>query len=314
MKHDAKPGVKEWMVLFGLMIVWGSSFILIKQGLLVFDNLQVGALRVSISFLALLPFAIVRLKKLNIKNFWLFIIAGVLGNGFPAFLFAKAQTGLDSYMAGILNSLTPLFTLIIGVLLFKRRTRLVNISGVFVGLIGAVGLLSVAGEGSFTINFQHAVFVVLATICYALQMNFIKTFLTDYDPVTIASLAFVFIGIPSMVFLFTGTDFLYRIENVPGSLESLFYIALLGVFGTAIAIMANFWLIKRSSALFASSVTYLMPIVSIGWGILDGEAFFITYMVWIATILAGVYMANKPPYANNKFKSATGFFIRNNSK
>ncbi len=303
MKQDVKAGPKEWLVLLALMLVWGSSFILIKKGLVAFDNLQVGALRVSISFLALLPFAIFRLSKLNIKNFWLFIIAGVLGNGLPAFLFAKAQTGMDSYMAGILNSLTPLFTLVFGVLLFTRRTRLMNVLGVFVGLIGAVGLLSYAGEGSFTVNFQYAGFVVLATICYALQMNFIKTYLTDYDPITIASLAFIFIGVPSLVFVLTGTDFLYRMEHVAGSWESLGYIALLGVFGTAIAIMANFWLIKRSSALFASSVTYLMPIVSIIWGVIDGEPFLISYFVWIAAILLGVYMANRPANGRYNFLS-----------
>ncbi len=297
MKQDIKPGIKEWLVLLGLMVVWGSSFILIKRGLEAFDNLQVGALRVSISFLVLLPLAIIRLRKLNIKNFWLFIIAGLLGNGLPAFLFAKAQMGLDSYMAGILNSLTPLFTLVAGVFLFSRRTRLLNVLGVFLGLTGAIGLLSYAGEGSFTVNFQHAVFVVIATICYALQMNFIKTYMTKYDPVTIASLAFIFIGVPSLVFLFA-TDFIYRMEHVAGSWESLGFIALLGVFGTAVAIIGNFWLIKKSSALFASSVTYLMPIVSIIWGVLDGEPFLISYFIWIAAILTGVYMANKPPRIN----------------
>lgn len=312
MKHDSQPGTKEWLVLLLLMLVWGSSFILIKKGLESFDNLQVGALRVSISFIALLPFAISRLKKLKIKNFWLFVIAGVLGNGLPAFLFAKAQTGLDSYMAGILNSLTPLFTLIVGVLIFGRRTRAINVIGVIVGFIGATGLLSVAGEGSFIINFRHAIFVVFATMCYALQMNFIKSFLTNYDPITIASLAFIFIGVPSIVFLFSGTDFVYRMGNVPGSWQSLGFITILGIFGTAIAIMANFWLIKRSSALFASSVTYLMPIISIGWGILDGEPFLITYIIWIVTILAGVYMANRPP--NRKLITNTATYLQNNKK
>ncbi len=302
MKKDAKPGVREWLVLLALMLVWGSSFILIKKGLVTFDNFEVGALRVAISFLFLLPFAVLRLKKLNIKNFWLFIIAGVLGNALPAFLFAKAQTGMDSYMAGILNSLTPLFTLIVGVALFGRKTLARNIFGVFIGLIGAVGLLSVAGDGNFVLNFEYASFVVIATLCYALQMNFIKSYLTNYDPITIASLAFIFIGIPSLVYLLSGTDFLYKMNNVPGSWESLGYIALLGIFGTAIAIIANFWLIKRSSALFASSVTYLMPLVSIGWGIIDGEPFFLHYIIWIVAILIGVYMANKPPN-NKKIKS-----------
>ncbi len=295
MKQENKPQMLDWLVLIGLMLIWGSSFILIKKGLQSFDNLQVGALRVGISFFALLPFAVSRLRKIKKKNFYLFVIAGLFGNALPAFLFAKAQTGMDSLMAGILNSLTPLFTLLLGVWFFGRRTHWMNVAGVFTGFLGAAGLLFVAGGGSFNLNIVPALFVIMATICYAIQMNFIKNYLTGYDPLTIASLAFVFIGIPAIFFLLLNTDFIYRITHVPGSWEGLGYIAILSVLGTAIAIVANFWLIKRTSALFASSVTYLMPIVSIGWGILDGEPFLVVYAFWILVILLGVYMANRPP-------------------
>jgi drug/metabolite transporter (DMT)-like permease len=285
----------DWMVLLALMLVWGSSFILIKKGLQSFDNLQVGALRVSISFLALLPFAISRLSKIKGSNFYLFLIAGLMGNAIPAFLFAKAQTGIDSLMAGILNSLTPLFTLLLGVWFFGRRTHWINVAGVLAGFFGAAGLLYVAGGGSFDVTIFPALFVILATVCYAIQMNFIKNYLTGYDPITIASLAFVFIGVPSLLFLGFFTDFVYRMSHVPGSWAGLGYVTILSVLGTAIAIIANFWLIKRTSALFASSVTYLMPVVSIGWGILDGEPFLVAFTFWIVLILLGVYMANRPP-------------------
>jgi drug/metabolite transporter (DMT)-like permease len=295
MQQENKPVLLDWMVLIALMLVWGSSFILIKKSLVGFDNLQVGALRVSISFLALLPLALKRLTRIKKKNFYLFMIAGLLGNAIPAFLFAKAQTGLDSYIAGILNSLTPLFTLIFGVLFFGRKTKWINVAGVIGGFAGAAGLLYVAGGGSIELNVIPASFVVIATICYALQMHFIKNYLTGYDPITIASLAFVFIGIPSMIFLFAGTDFFYRMDHGEYSWTSLGYVSLLSVFGTALAIMASFWLIKRTSALFASSVTYLMPVVSIAWGIVDGEDFLPAYIFWIAVILLGVYMANRPP-------------------
>jgi drug/metabolite transporter (DMT)-like permease len=295
MKEENKPVLVDWLVLIGLMLIWGSSFILIKKGLVSFNNLQVGALRVSISFIALLPFALVRLRRIKIKNFHLFLIAGLMGNALPAFLFAKAQTGMDSLMAGILNSLTPLFTLLIGVWFFSRKTHWLNVVGVFTGFFGAAGLLYVAGGGSFDVSLIPALFVILATICYAVQMNFIKNYLTGYDPITIASLAFVFIGIPAMIYLLVYSDLVYRLTNVPGSWQGLGYIAILSVLGTAIAIIANFWLIKRTSALFASSVTYLMPVVSIGWGILDGEPFLLVFAVWIVIILIGVYMANRPP-------------------
>ncbi len=301
MKEEKKPVLVDWLVLIGLMLVWGSSFILIKRGLYSFDNLQVGALRVSISFLALLPFAIKRLPRIRLNNFHLFLIAGLFGNALPAFLFAKAQTQLDSFMAGILNSLVPLFTLMLGVWFFGRRTHWLNITGVVTGFFGAAGLLFVAGGGSFNLSLIPASFVILATICYAIQMNFVKNYLTDYDPITIASLAFVFIGLPSMYFLSFHTDFYYRMAHVPGSWEGLGYITLLSVFGTALAIIANFWLIKRTSALFASGVTYLMPIVSIGWGIIDGEPFMPVFLVWIAVILLGVYLANRPPERLKRF-------------
>jgi drug/metabolite transporter (DMT)-like permease len=301
MKEEKKPEFIDWAVLIGLMLIWGSSFILIKRGLLFYDNFQLGAMRVSISFLALLPFAITRLKTLKIKNFHLFLIAGLMGNALPAFLFATAQTGMDSLMAGILNSLTPLFTLLLGVWFFSRKTHWLNVVGVLLGFMGAAGLLFVAGGKSFNVNLFPALLVIIATICYATQMNFIKNYLTGYDPITIASLAFVFIGIPSLVFLFFFTDFSYRIANVPGSWEGLGYIALLSVLGTALAIIANFWLIKRTSALFASSVTYLMPIVSIAWGIWDGEPFLPVFILWITIILAGVYMANRPAEKMKRF-------------
>jgi drug/metabolite transporter (DMT)-like permease len=294
MQRENKPALLDWLVLVALMLTWGSSFILIKKGLVAFDSLQVGALRVSISFLVLLPFTIKRIRRIKKRNIHLFIIAGLLGNGIPAFLFARAQTGMDSYMAGILNSLTPLFTLIAGVFFFGRKTRWVNVAGVIIGLIGAFGLLSVAGEGDFTINIRPASLVIIATICYAFQMNFIKNYLTGYDPVTIASVAFIFIGVPSLTFLLSQTDFIHRMATMTGSWEGLGYVAILAVFGTSIAIIANFWLIKRTSALFSSSVTYLMPIVSTMWGVVDGESFLIGYAIWIVVILMGVFMANRP--------------------
>jgi len=304
MKQEKRPELLDWIVLLALMLVWGSSFILIKKGLESFDNLQVGALRVSISFLALLPFSLKRISRIKIHNFHLFLLAGLMGNAIPAFLFAKAQTGMDSLMAGILNSLTPLFTLLLGVWFFGRRTHWLNVLGVITGFMGAAGLLFVAGGMSFQVTVIPALFVILATICYAIQMNFIKNYLTGYDPITIASLAFLFIGIPAMLFLFFSTDFVFRMQNIPDSWTGLGYITILSVFGTAIAIIANFWLIKRTSALFASGVTYLMPVVSIGWGIIDGEPFLISFALWIALILLGVYMANRPPERLRKIMAA----------
>jgi drug/metabolite transporter (DMT)-like permease len=300
-KQENKPVLKDWLVLILLMLTWGSSFILIKKGLVAFDNIQVGALRVSISFLVLLPFALKRLSRIKLRNFYLFLVAGLTGNALPAFLFARAQTELDSLMAGILNSLTPLFTLLLGVWLFGRKTHYLNVAGVILGFLGAAGLLYAAGEGSLQFNILPALLVVLATVCYAVNMNFVKNFLTGYDSITIASLAFVFIGIPAIVYLSFYTDFYHRMAHVEGSWQSLGYIAVLSVFGTALAIIAHFWLIKRTSALFASSVTYLMPLVSVAWGIIDGEPFLLSFLFWIMIILGGVYIANRPSHRIKKW-------------
>jgi drug/metabolite transporter (DMT)-like permease len=290
---DNRPKFIDWATLIFLTLVWGSSFIFIKRGLEAFSPLQVGALRVSLSFLILSPFAILRLKKVKKKDLKIFIIAGLLGNGIPAFLFAIAQTRIDSFMAGILNSLTPLFTLIVGILFFSTRARWFNIVGVFIGLIGAVGLLWSNSNGNLALNSFYSLAVIAATICYALNMNIIKAFLSDYDTLTIVSIAFLFIGIPSLFFVLTFTDFLNVMQTGRSAWISLGYIVVLSFVGTSLAVILNVGIIKRTSAVFASSVTYLMPIIAILWGILDGESFMLIFILWIAIVLGGVYMANR---------------------
>ncbi|MFW5792997.1 MAG: DMT family transporter [Bacteroidota bacterium] len=291
--NDSKPAFIDWATLIFLMFVWGSSFIFIKRGLDSFSHYQVGALRVGLSFVVLIPFAVSRLKRIHKEDIKYFILAGILGNGLPAFLFAKAQTGIESFMAGILNSLTPLFTLLVGILLFNIKARWFNIVGVFVGLVGAVGLLIASSNGDFVINSYYSLAVVAATICYAFNMNIIKQFLTKYDTVTIVSIAFLFIGIPAIIYVFSMSDFIFVMQNDPDAWKSLGYITILAFFGTSLAVILNVRVIKRTSAVFASSVTYLMPLVSILWGILDGEAFLAIFMLWIVIILGGVYMANR---------------------
>ncbi|MFO8068032.1 MAG: DMT family transporter [Bacteroidales bacterium] len=290
---DNKPALIDWLTLIFLMFVWGSSFIFIKKGLIAFSPLQVGALRVGLSFIVLLPFTISRLKRVEKGDIKFFILAGLLGNGIPAFLFAIAQTRLDSFMAGILNSLTPVFTLVVGILFFGIRARWFNILGVFIGLIGAVGLLWSSSNGNISLNIFYSLAVIAATICYAFNMNIVKRFLSKYDTVTIVSVAFLFIGIPALIFIFTFTDFLMVMQAGNQSWISLGYIVILAFVGTSLAVILNVRIIKRTSAVFASSVTYLMPLVSIMWGVLDGEAFLLIFILWIIVILGGVYMANR---------------------
>lgn len=294
-QEEIKPGLKEWMVLVVLMLIWGSSFILMKKGLVSFTGMELGALRISISFAVLMPLVFRRIKNVPKNKLKYFALAGVVGNGVPPFLFAIAQTRIDSFLAGVLNSLTPLFTLLVGVMFFGIRTRWVNVLGVILGLVGAVGLLTAVHDPALGNGILYGLIIVLATVFYAFNMNIIKRFLAGFDAITITSVVFTIIGIPAVIYLFAGTGFVETMAEGRQSWISLGYVAILAIFGTAISMVMHNWLIRRTSALFASTVTYMMPIVSIFWGVLDGEAFLVVYLFWITLILAGVYMANRQP-------------------
>ncbi len=291
-QSDAKPRGIHWLALVLLVLVWGSSFILIKRGLVFFSSLEVGAMRIAISFLVLSPLLIKHLKKVPLSRLKFFILAGIIGNGLPPFLFAIAQTQIDSYMAGVLNALTPLFTLLVGILFFGTRSRWHNVAGVIIGLAGAIGLLTMANDGQVNSIF-YGLLAVAAALCYAINMNLIKRYLSDFSALTITSVVFLFIGIPSLVYLLAGSRMLSTLASEPGAWAGFGYIALLAIVGTALAMIIHNWLIKQTSALFTSTVTYLMPIVSIMWGVADGEAFLVSYLASIALILAGVYLSGK---------------------
>lgn len=299
---QAKGTYVPWLILIGLMLTWGSSFILIKQGLKGFDqdSAVVGALRIIITFTVLLPAAAFRTGRV-MKKHWIPLIAvGLTGNAAPAFLFAYAQTGIDSNTAGILNSLTPLFTLLIGLMFFRLKPGWLQIAGIMAGLGGAVGLIHFSGEGGFVMNFNFAVFVLIATICYATSVNIIKVYLAALDPVSITSFSFLFIGPPVILYLFLFTDFTAYMAEGGAAWAGLGYIAILAVVGTALALVFFNTLIKMTSALFAASVTYMIPIVAILWGIIDGESFSWNYIIWIILILGGVYMVNTSGRRNKK--------------
>jgi len=266
---------------------------LIKKGLEYFSSQEVGALRITITFFALMPLAINRLRHLSGREWKYLALVGIIGSGFPAFLFAKAQTGIDSSLAGILNSLTPLFTLVVGMGFFAFRTKWYNIAGVLLGLAGAIGLISISGGKGFEFNMKYAVYVVIATICYATNVNIIKYRLKETDAVTITAFSFFIIGLPVMLYLLIFTDFIRQLSIDPEAWEGLGYIAILAVVGTGLALIAFNKLVKLVSPLFAASVTYLIPIVAVFWGVVDGEKFSGIFFLWMILILAGVFLANK---------------------
>lgn len=283
----------SWAILAGLALTWGSSFILIKKGLVYFSGTEVGALRISITFLALAPLAFPRMKYLSAYEWKYLAIAGIIGSGLPAFLFAHAQTGIDSSLAGILNSMTPLFTLLIGLGFFSLKVRWFNVAGVLLGLTGAIGLISISGGRSFQFNFQYAALVIIATVCYATNVNIIKYKLRETDAVTITVFSFFTIGLPVLAFLLFFTGFPTRLLHEAGALKGLGYIAILSVVGTGLALMAFNKLVKMASPLFAASVTYLIPVVAVAWGLADEERFSPGSVLWMSLILLGIFLVNR---------------------
>ena len=291
--NDYKSTVLTWVIFVLLVLTWGSSFILIKKGLTVFSSNEVGALRTAISSLVLLPIVFLRFSKITLKQWKLLAILGVLNGVLPPFLFAKAQTGIDSHLAGVLNSLTPLLTMIIGLIFFRLKTKWFNILGIIIGFCGTVGLLSISGGKSFEFNFSFGIYIIIATTCYAISANIIKYLLADVDAVSIAAFSFFIVGIPLIFYLLLFTDFLHQLKYDKNFFEGITYIAILAVFGTAIALIAFNKLIKMTNVMFATSITYVIPVIALLWGIFDGESFGIINLLWISIIIFGVLLVNR---------------------
>jgi drug/metabolite transporter (DMT)-like permease len=285
---------KRWFhfaVLLGLGLIWGSSFILIKVGLKSFSNDQAAAIRMLLASLALLPISLRNIKLIRRKDIPALLYSGFLGSFVPAFLFTKAQTQIDSAVAGILNSLTPVFTMLAGAVIFKMRFKALQVSGLILGLIGAAGLI--AGGKGFNLGSINifAMLIVLATILYALNINIVKIYLTHLTGVQITSLAFMFLWPVALIYL-TTTDFAPVFHN-PDWPVHFGALAVLGIIGTAAALMMMNSLIRYVSPVFASSVTYIIPVFAIMWGFIDGEKITLHHLGNMAIILIGVYLINK---------------------
>lgn len=301
--------IKGWLLLLLLACVWGSSFILMKKGMFtddekpIFSDVQVGALRMLIAGLVLLPLAIRHLRKIeSYRQFFMLAIVGFTGNFFPAFLFTYSETGLSSGYAGMLNSFTPIFTIIIGFFVFNIRLTLIQIIGVIIGTIGIV-LLMIAGKNlSITGTWYHIFAIVLATFMYAISLNTIKHTLQMFKAVEITSLAFFIVLLPAIIIsIYTGT--FETIQTNEHALEGLGYISVLAIVGTALAVIVFNQIISYSSALFASSVTYFIPIVAVLIGIGFGEEIGWTQIGSMGVVLLGVFIANYWPVIRKKLEA-----------
>lgn len=281
------------VLLIALALIWGSSFILMKNGLKVYSSDQVATMRMFFSFLFLLPLTIRYAFKIPVKYYGMITLVGLLGNGIPAILFATAQTKLNSSTAGVLNTLTPIFTLIVAAVFFKQKFSAQKIAGVVMGLLGAIALIMLRSNGSIDPNYTYGLYILLATICYAWSVNLIKEYLHKLPALGISSLALLVIGPVYGYYLFYHTDFILRVQLETGSLDALFYVILLAMFGTALSLILFNRLVQISNIVYASSVTYLIPIVALFWGIVDGEQLNIIHFIGMSLILSGVYLANK---------------------
>lgn len=287
-----------WALLLVLALIWGTSFILMKKGLAVFSALELGATRVSVAALLLLPFALREVKQVERSRFKWLALSGTVGTLVPAFLFAYAETRLASGLAGVLNALTAVFTLLIGALLFGQRLTGLRVLGIALGLVGTVVLMLLGGSGGAATpsgegNAWYGLYIVAATLGYGLSVNVIKRHLTGLAPLTMTAVLLLLIGGPALAYLLLGTAFLHKLAVVPGAWPAFGYIALLAALSTALAMVLFNRLIKQSTALFAASSTYLIPVVALGWGALDGEAFNLWHGVGMVIILLGVLIIHR---------------------
>ena len=284
---------KKWLYLVILSLVWGSSYILIKKTLIGLTPLQLGSLRIIFTTIILLFIGFSSLKKIP-KNKWKWIfLTGYIGSFFPSFLFAFAQTEIDSGVAAILNSLTPLATLIIGLGFFKFIIDSKQIVGVIIGLIGSFLLIYEGSTINPDQNLLLVAFIIAASICYASSVNILKAHLQEVPAISIALGNFLCILPPALIILFSSGFLNINFVESPDVQKSLFYILILAIFGSAFAKVLFNRFIQIASPVFASSVTYTLPIVAIMWGYLDGESINNRQLLATAIILVGVYLANR---------------------
>jgi drug/metabolite transporter (DMT)-like permease len=263
-----------------------------KEGLTQLSPYQVAALRMLFAGLILLPFAFKAIKKIPKDKIGLVLVSGIIGNFIPAFLFCIAETKIDSALAGILNSLTPLFTILVGLFFFKIAAGTQKMLGILMGFIGLC-LLFAAGKNISLENLTYAGLVLLATFLYGLNVNMVGKFLQNIRALDIASVAFVFLIIPSTLILYATGYFNLNFSN-PLLIKATWSAVCLGVVGTSISSILFYLLIKRASIIFASMVTYGIPIVAVAWGVYYGETISILQVGSLFIILVGIYIVNKP--------------------
>lgn len=288
---DLNKKIWQWTAIIVMSLCWGSSFILIKKSLLAYTPYQAGSLRIVLAFLFFLPFAVKRLNKITKKNFLSLFLIGFIGNFLPAFMFAFGESLISSSLASMLNSTTPIFVLIVGLLFFKTKISFLNILGLFIGFVGTLGLILT--DFSSILNGWNigALIILLASFFYGINSNIIKKTTKTLDGLTIAALAFFLVG-PIAIVYFLSTDISTLVQN-PFFIKSTISLVALAFLSSFFAMIIFNLLIKHTTAIFAASTTYFMPIVAIMWGLIDGEKFTEIQIISIVIVLTGVSLVNK---------------------
>ena len=289
----------DWLLFLLLSIIWGSSFILMKHSKEQLTAAQIAALRICSAGVILLPVAVFHLTKIPKRKVLLVILSGITGNLLPAFFFAAAiAKNIDSSLASILNSLTPIFVVLIAVAAFRDKIKQHKIIGVLTGFVGLILLFVSSTSISFE-NFKYGLIILLATVCYGINVNMVSHFLKDINPLHIATISLAFMTIPTAAILWQ-QNFLQFALDESRVQWAVTEVIILGVIGSAFATAIFYILIKRAGGLFASLVTYAIPFVGIAWGIIDGEQITVKQVGCMAIILFGVYLTNKPDKKENK--------------
>ena len=283
---------KKWFYLAILSLIWGSSFILIKKGLVGLNSVQLASLRMIFAASVIYIYSYNSIKKIPKKSWKWIVITAYLGTFFPVYLISYGQTEIESGLASIITTVTPINTLIIGIIFFSLTFSIKQLLGLFIGLVGAVLLLYEASETNLNSNIYFSFFIYLTTVGYAASVNLIKKYLTNIPPEAVTAGIFLSISPPAIIVLYF-SDFTDLNFQDPLILKSIFFVLVLGVLCSAIAQTLFNKFVKISSPIFASAVTYTMPVVAIFWALIDGEILSIMQFFATAIILIGVYLVNK---------------------
>ncbi len=287
----------SWIIFILLCFIWGSSFKLMKDSSTSLSAAQIAALRIFSAGLVFIPFALFHFSQVPKNKLGKVILSGLFGNLVPAFLFALALTRLDASLGGILNSLTPICVVIVGVLFFKARTGRNKLIGVLTGFAGlALLTLFPVFTGEKRISMEHIEFsllIVAGTFSYGININMVAHRLQTVNPLKVATVSLAFMTIPTFLVLLQ--QHFFRLDFTNANVQyAVFSSAGLGIVGSALATALFYVLVKRAGGLFASLVTYGIPFIALLWDIVDGRHIPWYEYLCLGIILFGVYLANLP--------------------